>query len=347
MALLLPCLAILASAAAVDASRGDSYDASFLVDTQAGESPGLVLGLDFADRGPPGRVTLYVPRGFEIVPERPLAFPVGVAEMEAGSSSYGSFSDATLVGQITGLNLDSPLAAAAQACAPSPAYIALWKLSLTLLGQPVDVPISIAPIEPGDPTDSDLRIDFCPPAVSGPAGSPAVVLPMQAFGVLLSFVEPPRYPGSYVWHAVVTPVGPDGHSLLPDRAYELRSTFPVPHVLTLSGRRSGRFAVLTGKLTAAGAPEPHQLVVITRLVRKVVHGRVEVDDTIAGLQKTDSHGAYRLRVPLPVKAGFYAETGGGTEPCSPPAFASLGCVSATVPGTVSRSITVNVPPTKR
>ena len=66
-------------------------------------------------------------------------------------------------------------------------------------------PVSIGPIQAGDPPDTDLRIDFCPPVVQRDP-STAPVLPMQSLGFFLAFIQAPTHAAAYTWHAVVTPV---------------------------------------------------------------------------------------------------------------------------------------------
>src|SRR5207249_7806895 len=125
---------------------------------------------------------------------------------------------------------------------------------------------------------------LCVPAIV-PGGVP---LPIESLELTLDGIPPPARHGVYVWHAVVTPLAPDGRTLRADAAYELRATVPVPHRLTLTGARRAatKLVLLHGRLTADGRPRTHVPIRIVRLLRGVTPGGVSVDDAVLGWTTT-------------------------------------------------------------
>ena len=160
---------------------------------------------------------VYAPSGFTIYPVRPDGSRVGTAFVTAANSSYGTSTYATLAGDLV-----------AQQPAPQPgcdvpAPVGLWQLELSLLGQPFDFPLLLAAPAPSDPVPAAATIVLCVPSVP-PAGS---ALPIRSLDLSLAGIPPPTRNGTYVWRALVTPVAPDGRTLRPEAAYELRAAVPV------------------------------------------------------------------------------------------------------------------------
>ena len=154
-------------------------------------------------------------------------------------------------GEVASAPLDDASEAAAQACSPG-THLAIWTAELSLLGQPIDLPIYVSSAAPA----GGLILDICTPTLIAAAGGPTPLLPMATLTLTLLELDPPTAHGSYLWRASVTPLAPDQHSPLPAKAYELRALVPVPHTLTLHARYepSTRTALLTGRLTADGKP---------------------------------------------------------------------------------------------
>src|SRR2546425_570539 len=67
------------------------------VDARGGEYPVIDLTLDLGDHGPPARVALYVPKRFDLYPDRPAGSPLAEAVVFA-ADSFGSTS--VLTGQV-------------------------------------------------------------------------------------------------------------------------------------------------------------------------------------------------------------------------------------------------------
>jgi hypothetical protein len=313
-------------------------DAYFTVDPLGGEYPELDLSLSFGDGAPPARLVLYVPTGFQLYPNRPAGSPVGQAEAFAADGSYGIGGAALLAGAITAAENS---ATAAPGCGQGD-RVALWDLQLSLVGQPLDVPIAISPAGPDAPPGAALKLKLCLPALPGANGA---LLPVNELRVSLDELETPTTRGSYVWHAFFTPVAPDRHTPLQERTYELRALLPLPHLLTLRGRYRAKShdAVLQGRLTGTGQARPGVRVSFVRLVRRVTPRGVVYRDSDVGSVRTDAHGSFTFKTPLRKTAGFVAVVHDALARCSGASLAPAGCASTSITGTASEPITVSVP----
>lgn len=315
-------------------------DAQLRITSSDGSYPEVHLALDLAtDAGAPGQITIYVPRGFAIYPDRPTGSAVGSVAITAQDDSYGTSTQSTLAGDIVA----QPPAATTPTCAVG-AYTGIWQLELSLLGQPLDVPLYVANTDAGDPPGAATKLILCAPTLPTADPASARAFPISTLDLFLSDLEPPQHRGSYLWRALVTPLAPDLKTLLPNHTYELRAVVPVPHRLTLSGRyfSAKHLAVLHGRLTANGAPRAHVLIRVVALVRRVTPGGAIAQDRIAGSTRTTATGAYSLRAPMRKTTGFVAVAQSTTSRCQGPRIAPAGCQNTTLPAIQSDSITVTV-----
>ena len=303
------------------------------VAVQDGEYPGLGLVLDTAERGAPARIVLYAPQGFDLYPDRPEGSPLGAAVVFA-ADSFGSIS--VLTGQIVAV-ANAP--GAAPGCGPAP-RLALWELDLSLVGQRLEVPISVSA------AGSDTRLDVCVPSLPSAGGA---LLPIQKLALTFDELEPPHAAGRYVWRAVVTPLAPDRRTALDDQAYELRALVAVPHRLSLRGRyvAGSRTAVLTGRLSDGDTPGGGVRVEFTSLVRRITPKGVRFEDSYAGSTRTSASGVYTFRKRIRRTTGFVAFVDGGVGGCTGSAAAPAGCLSTTTTGVESEPVTVSVPAARR
>src|SRR5262249_51416330 len=142
----------------------------------------------------------------------------------------------------------------AQACAPG-THAALWRASLAVLG--AQIPLSI--VVDGASGGGGYTMRFCPlhppPRVGTGAGLLLLAQFIQDPGT--PPVTAPATPGTYTWSALLSPPVPGTTSADPSRAAEVRLLIPIPEALSLQGRYDAKThsAVLTGLLTAAGAPQ--------------------------------------------------------------------------------------------
>jgi hypothetical protein len=340
--ILLAALVMLAGLAlgAEPAATSWQGDAQLRITSSDSSYPQVHVALDVATApGAPGRITIYVPRGFAIYPDRPAGSAVGSVEITALDDSYGSSTESLLAGDIVA----QPPSTTTPTCAVG-AYTGIWELELSLLGQPFDVPLYVADTGDGDPPGAATKLTLCAPTLPTSDPATARAFPISTVDLFLSGLEPPQHRGSYLWRALVTPLAPDRRTLLPDHTYELRAVVPVPHRLTLTGRYVSvqHLAVLHGRLTANGTPRAHVLIRVIALVRRITPDGAIVEDRIAGSTRTSSTGAYSFRAPMKKTTGFVAIAQFTATACQGPRIAPAGCQSTTLPATQSDPITVTV-----
>ena len=247
-----------------------------------------------------GRLVFFVPRGYRVDLGRPPGAVVGVA---VAWSDWG-WGD---MGRVTA---DAPEAHIANSCAPG-LHDAVWLLRLGVDEREQAVPLFV------DRTrglEGSYRLETCLPR-SSELGLRVAMLEID--------VDPltnPARAGAYTWRAFVTPRGADG----PDesRAFELRSTVPLPMRLTLRARydRRSRHAVLTGRFVSSGFDVSGMPVELF----------VKVGRYFEPLRwtRTGPGGRYSFRRKLRGKATFRAATGAIAD-CGP-SPAPAGCVSESI-----------------
>src|SRR5206468_5635633 len=122
--------------------------------------------------------------------------------------------------------LDAAAESTAQSCSPGE-HLALWNLKISLLGEPLDVPIYVsdAKDEPGH-----LRLDICLPSLPSSDPSAARRLPLSSLQLAIPEYDVPKTPGLYLWRARITPLAPNRRTPLEQKAYELRAVLPRPHI---------------------------------------------------------------------------------------------------------------------
>ena len=274
-------------------------------------------------------VRLSIPNGYAVDLGQPTGAAVGdvSATLYPLDGSSGAFVDGTLVVDDPAKYTFDP---AAQACSPG-AHAEVWLAEMSVLGQRFDLPIFI---DTGGSTDvgpSAVTLRFCPTwASSGLPGVTARQLTIFLFDV----VTPPTSPGRYTWSALVAP--PIGGSIMADaaRAFEVRAVDPLPHTLTLRARHDpkAKSVVLTGRLTAAGEPEPG-VDVSFGAVTESASGF-----TSFGPVKTNDAGEFTITQPVQRTTQFVALADPAIGPCTTPSSAPAGCLAESVvppPGAVA------------
>ena len=312
----------------------------FVVETSDDEYPELLLTLEpDSERGFPAHVAIDVPAGFELYPDRPPASLVGEALVFSNDSAYGGSGVTVLQGAVVGDTLDAATELAAQSCSPG-VHLAAWKIKLSLLGEPLDVPIYVS----APAGDSRLRLDICVPSLPGADGAARRILPISSLRLSLPEFDVPKTRDLFVWRARVTPLAPDRRTLLPEKAYELRAIVPRPHVLSLRGRydRNAHIAVLQGRLTAAGKPRAGARIYFIALDRTIRGGQVIFSDRNAGSVRTTAQGTFTFRAKIRKTTGFLALVDPATSLCPGTFDPPGGCVSSTTAGTRSDPVTVSV-----
>jgi hypothetical protein len=314
----------------------------FVVETTGGEYSELLLSLDpDPEHGFPAHVAIAVPAGFELYADRPPAELVGHASVSAVDSAYGGSGTTLLEAVVVAGTLNPATEADAQACSPGK-HLAVWYIKLSLLGEPLDVPIYLSA---GAGTSGQSKLDICVPSLpSNDAGS-ARTLPISSLRLLVSDYDLPKARDLYVWRATVTPLAPDRRTALPQKAYELRAILPQPHVLSLHGRydRNAHVAVLQGRLSAAGKPRAGARIYFIALDRIIGGDRIIFRDRVAGSVRTTAGGTFTFRKRIRKTTGFLAFVEAATTSCPGTVDPPGGCISSTTAGTQSDPVTVGVP----
>jgi hypothetical protein len=337
---LLAAALVLALGASTTRASSSSWrgDAQLAVTAVGGMYPELHIAVDLPISGSaPAQITLYVPQGFAIYPDRPPDSSVGSVQLTALDNSYGSFTDSTLTGDIVAQSVP----ASATSCAPGP-YIGVWQLELSLLGQPFDVPMYLEHTTAADPPGALTKLVLCAPTLPSTDPSTARAFPISTLDLFLDDITAPTKHGSYLWRALVTPLAVDRKTPRPGHTYELRAATPVPNRLTLTGHvlRGAHATVLFGRLTGNGTPRGRVRVAIVARVRRVTPTGVRIDDHIVAHTVTTSAGAYRVRAPLKSPTTFSAVAQQTLSRCRGVAVAPAGCVSTTTAPTESEPLTL-------
>jgi hypothetical protein len=329
----LACALVLAAPAAAPAgSDGPRLD----VDVVVGDDlPVVKAWLDVRGAGAAGKITLDVPRGFGLGSKQGPGRTIGTAQVYAFAAGFGASGKALLRGPIVAAVVDEAAEAEAQSCSPV-AHAAIWRLELTLLGQPLAIPVYVSA------AGAVTRIEVCSPALATPDGSAGRLLPIVHLSLSLPGYRAPTARGNYVWRAFVAPLAPGRRAVRGDKAFEVRATVPVPHRLTLRGRYVAKTkrVVLEGRLIANGAPRKGVLIRVERLSRRITADGVVFDDTTAGWAWTRCDGTYVLRTWLDGTTGFRAAAQGTRRKCVGKSTAPGGCRSETVSATRSEPVTV-------
>jgi len=294
----------------------------------------LNLGFGYGARAP-GRVTLFVPSGFALGASVPSGTPVGSAVVYAADAGM-------LVGSIATIPLRPELEESALTCSGR-APLGAWVLRLARGEREVEVPVYLSRPEAGDPARSDVRADLCLGALQQTSGG-ATPLVSGISLTFRSFFMPVRA-GSYLWRAVVAPLGTGRHGIRPAAAYELQAHVPLPERLTLVGRYLARTktAQLTGSLRARGRARPHVPIEIIKLDRTVTDTGAIFRDVLLAVVRTTRAGKYAIRVPIRRSTGYWAYALPVETECARSDIAPAGCLSASISGVESDPITVGVP----
>lgn len=332
-----------AGAGAAVARPSGSFDGASLRVDYAGVDTHSILALSLSLQGGSlrgdapavaARVDVAVPAGYTIDLSRAPGTTIG--QLTAGIASAADESGFTFVdGAIV---VDDPAVyaadAVAQACAPG-AHTALWRASLSVVGQQIPLSIVVDAASGADAATHAYTIRFCPLRAPS-AGLPVGVTFLLTSAYFEDLVSGPAAPGDYTWSALVTPAtqfAPD-----PSRAFELRADIPVPQTFTMAARYDAKTksAVLTGQLTAVGKPRAGVAISLA------ASSGTDSFETL-GTVRTDASGGFRLRRAVGRTTRFGAQVSTDPESCAAPSTAPGGCLSETFAAPQDASATVIVP----
>jgi len=334
------CALTLGPPVAAARTAASPFDGASLSVLFAGVGASSVAAVDLALQGtnasgPPGvaaRVTVGLPAGFGIVTTSAPGTSIGVvhASLSGGAgSSAATFADSSLVVDDPAVYAADPIA---QACDPGP-HAAVWRATFSALGQQIPLPIAVDAVGGTAGSAPTYTLTFCP--FRGISPELPTGLAFLDITTLLP-VTGPTTPGTYTWSALVTPAVQFAAD--PTQAFELRAIVPIPERLTLDATYEprARTVVLSGRLTAGGAPWAG---VDVDLLSLGADGAVAPVATV----RTGADGSFELRRPIRRTTQFAAtveETVGG---CAAPSTAPGGCLSQTVTPPSSAAATAIVP----
>ena len=314
--------------------------AKLLVSTVRSEYPHLDVAVSFAsERGNPGRITLYTPRGAALYARRPLGSPIGEADIFAASDAYGAGASSRLYGTIVAAPDDQLV----QACSPGD-HLAAWRIDLSLLGQQLQMPIAISRTGAGDPADAALKLELCPPSLPAQDGGQAGTLPLAQLRLTLEDVVAPLQRGSHLWRALVIPLAPDEHTPLKGATYELRGRTPVPNSISLAARYDPRtgHAIVRGQLKAAGTRRSQVGITLISLARRISPKGVSFGDRVRGRTVSNDAGTFSFRSPITSTTSFMVFADSHSGKCTGQSIAPAGCLSDSIAGSQSEPITVSL-----
>lgn len=174
-----------------------------------------------AEDDPTATITLYSPRGYGLQLGHAAGTSLGTVIVFLGADAAQGTIRTTAV-------------AASSSCAAG-GHDAAWELAFTLAGRAYHVPIYVDRVESAD---ASARMHMC-------LGSAPIRYADITIGKV--FTNPAEQ-GTYAWNAVFAPQDGD--------AVQSTSYVGLPAKLSVSARRSGRFAVVTACLREAGQGIP-------------------------------------------------------------------------------------------
>jgi hypothetical protein len=262
---------------------------------------------------------------------------LGIVESVSGSGETTSATIATAV-----ITAADPSQYASDPCAGG-TPTAVWTLSTSIVGLGYTLPIFVGH-PASDPQAVELRL--CPPPLTGPDGKPLATppVPLAALVLILEPLKQPTASGSYTSHAYFTPAGPTG-APNPQATTESRFLRVVPHTITVKGRydKKSHHAVLTGRVTELGKPQPRAVVEYSTVTSSSSGTITIVTTSSANRVRASANGTFTIRTRVTRTTLFLVDVAATTGPCQGPSTAPGGCLSETTEGTASRTVRVVVP----
>ena len=276
----------------------------------------------------PAHVTIAAPKGFSLDTTFPRGTSMGYGVLALTHSGkdipLASASAEIVVGDARSYR------SASRTCAPG-GHTAVWQLTLSGLRSAwdkIEIPLFI------DREGAGWRLQLCIPPMLAKLPGKILILAASFTGPS----APPSARGSYTWSARVMPFSGDRTRQEPKRAYELRSTVLVPHLLTMTGRYDSTTASaeLSGIVSGAGRGREGVRVFVGGF------GDAELRDfRMLGSTRTDASGAWSFRTPLAKSTTFVSAVDGRVQRCGSRSTAPAGCFGQTTspPPSVATTLT--------
>jgi hypothetical protein len=167
-------------------------------------------------------------------------------------------------------------------------------------------------------------------------------VPLAGAVFLLTPLRQPTAAGSYTSRALITALGSNG-TPDPQTTAEVRFLRVVPHVLTATGRYDPKTkdAVITGRVTELGKPEPRATV---EYEAASTNGLVVVLNSGSSKKvRTSAAGTFTIHKRISKTTVFVLDVPSTTGPCRGTSAAPRGCLSETTEGTGEKDVRVVVP----
>lgn len=267
-------------------------------------------------------VSIYVPAGYAL----DLTAPVGT---KVGSVITVPAFDAS------DLSVADPAAFVSDPCAPG-THAAVWTGSVPIGGVATTVPVFVDPTAGDESARGAYRLTYCQPSL--------------ALFELTAGITAPTSPGSYTWHAFVTPSVAGGGTPDPSTVYELRSVVALPHALKAKATYSTRTNLLTisGKATAAAGADANASVDIEQVrgtkLTPFASTRTNAAGTFTVKRRVTQTASART---LTFDAGSVMEPGDCTDPPLAPAGCLLQSYAASSDAVFKARIPAKSKPKKR
>ena len=277
-----------------------------------------------SDSPPASEFVIYVPLGYRLKTASPTGAVVGTTSVTMYRGSKELFGNGFIVAA-------DPARYQNSACAPG-RHDAVWLARVIVEKQWIETPVFIQEVSSDGPVRASYTLRGCFPPPSAVGGLRFVWLDL--FGG--PFTNPTT-PSEYDWAALVTTSGEPTHQ------FEVQTVVSMPQLLTVSARYDAKLggAIISGTLTAAGAPRPRASVYVSFAATRpsAEHGRM------LGGAVTDANGRFTIRAPLRKTAWVDAFVSlARTEPCV--SLTGAPCVFKTIssPPEVLRKVVVRSRP---
>jgi hypothetical protein len=316
-----------------------AYTSAKLEVTHTGTAARIKASLS-PDADPTASVRIFVPSGTSLTTSAAPGTVLGPVEAVVKALDLGG-ADLPLTGQVVVAAPGQISAASQTACIGTATPLASWVLVLTAAGQTLPVPAYLLPTSGALTSLGPAFIQVCLPPPDVPAGTPGratfgAKLYSATFAVQGVFGAVP----SGAWISFWTPYN-IGVGTVNVAGTVVAPAAIAPGAITLSGRRSGNGAVLSGRVTQGGQPRAGATVAIRGGPRASALRRL-------GSVKTKANGTFtfRARTGTFFRATAVAPSANAPALCTTlaPLFAALGnppqCVNPTTNGFTAQSKTI-------
>lgn len=206
-------------------------------------------------------------------------------------------------------------------------HTAVWLLNVTVLGNPVRVPVYVDDVTSEAGVSAHIRL-----CLAAAADTPSKFELLTTIFEVRNVFTNPAARAAHLWSATFTPYFPSTASPNDAGTVEARAVVPLPVRLTLGAKRKGRVVTLTGKVELPGNAVPRIVEIwagpTARRLKRVARTTVKGDGSFTirrpRVGKRTRIQYYQARVDTPFAN---AESFGYCQ--RPPPRVPNGCVSAT------------------